>query len=134
MTLKLMLAGATLALTAAGVAQAGPAKTTGLPKQPVPYTMLHDYLKASPKARAAMMNSAGSPSVQSDASATVSAKSMPEANSDASATIAPMKHAPKSSTNTMTMPAGAVNPSMSTPPATDMGADQGMSGMTPAKP
>ena len=52
MNLKLTAAGAALALITAGAAQAAPARSTALPSQPVPYTMLDAYLKASPKARA----------------------------------------------------------------------------------
>lgn len=142
MNLKLMLASATLALIAAGAAQAAPAKSTALPSQPVPYTMLDAYLKATPKARAAMLANASSQTAHTDAAANVGASgasSTSETSSDAGAAPAasetPAPAAPAPTTSSGEMPPGPVNPPSATPPATDSSSEKSTDGTAaPDKP
>jgi hypothetical protein len=101
---KIFLAGAALAMVASGAAIAGPkgkATTTGAsPKQPIPYTQLDAYTKATPKQRAAKDWSAG--------------EAATGASTDTSATLPPA-----STTGSMSGDAAAstaVNPPSNDPP------------------
>lgn len=114
---KIFLAGAALAMIASGAAIAGPkgkAATTGAsPKQPIPYTQLEAYTKATPKQRAAKDWSAGEAATgtPADTSATLPpASTMGSTSGDAAASTQvnpPTTEAPPS------MP---VTPPTNTPP------------------
>jgi len=152
---KLMLAGAALAVfAAASAAQAGPAKghagATATPSQPVPYTCLDAYLKATPKARAQMMSSASSNTMQTDAAANVGGTPAPAttpapapgaspagvASGAATSPADPSQPAQGSSTEGAgATPSGAVNPPAEGAPPSDSTGDQGAAGTAaPTKP
>lgn len=108
---KILVAGVALAVLAAGAAYAGPQKgakassraAVASPSQPVPYPMLDAYLKASPKARAAMLANASSSTMQSDAAATAPAST----GVDAGAASSTSTSSSASSTSNGSMGSGA---------------------------
>lgn len=87
---RTLLAGAALAMIVSGAAIANPKIKAGAavaaPKQPIPYSQLDSYLKASPKQRAAKDWWAGEAAVgmQTDTSATLPPASMPPASMNGS--------------------------------------------------
>jgi molybdate transport system ATP-binding protein len=111
MMIRTLAAGVALAVLMSGAASAAPqakASAAAAPKQPIPYSQLDAYLKASPKTRATKDWWSGSAStgMSTDTSAT-----MPAASTTTDTSVAP-------STDT------SVNPPA---PSTTMPSDSGMS-------
>jgi molybdate transport system ATP-binding protein len=82
MIIRTLAAGVALAVLVSGAASAAPqAKASTAPKQPIPYSQLDAYLKASPKARASTDWWSGSASTgaSADTSATVPSTDSPAA-------------------------------------------------------
>jgi hypothetical protein len=125
----ILMAGVALAVAAAGAAYAAPHKmrsdgaAVAAPAQPVPYSMMDAYMKASPKARSAMLANASSPTMQSDASAMAPAPAMTSATPAAGASSSTSTDSTMGSSSAGAgMQGGAVNPASATPPPTDSGA------------
>jgi hypothetical protein len=125
----ILMAGVALAVAAAGAACAAPHKmrsdgaAVASPAQPVPYGMMDAYMKASPKARSAMLANASSPAMQSDASTMAPASAMTSETPAAGASSSPSTESTMGSSSAGAgMQSGAVNPTPAMPPATASGA------------
>ncbi|WP_372785146.1 hypothetical protein [Phenylobacterium sp.] len=119
----LLAAGAVaLAITAGPVLAASKPATAAAPKQPIPYSQLGAYLKASPKQRASKDWWSGQEAASTGASANTSATTT--AGSDVRSTPDAAPSTPSTSGASLapvtppvaTPPAGEVNPQTSTPP------------------
>lgn len=116
MTIRTLAAGAALAMLVSGAAYAAPqakASTAAAPKQPIPYSQLDAYMKASPKTRATKDWWSGSAStgMSTDTSAT-----MPAASTSTDTSVNP----PAAST---TMPSDSSTSMPATPPVMPEGSN-----------
>ena len=119
MMIRTLAAGAALAMLVSGVASAAPqAKPAAAPKQPIPYSQLDAYLKASPKTRATKDWWSGSASTgtSTDTSAT-----MPAADTTTTTTTTDTSVNPPAASTTM--PSDSSTSMPATPPVLPEGSN-----------
>ena len=123
MMIRTLAAGVALAVFMSGAASAAPqSKPAAAPKQPIPYSQLDAYLKASPKTRATKDWWSGSASTgtSTDTSATMPAADTTTTTTTTSTTTDTSVNPPAAST---TMPSDSSTSMPATPPVLPEGSN-----------